>query len=493
MPKRWKVDSKNNLDEANVASASATLAASLAAPGPEIKTCGKRWKSNDAAKQQAEPAEPPAANSGGSSGSRPSFREVASQLFLTNKLSALQTHDVVHSAQDAGATGSEDMARAGGSGRHPKNMCRDLTRTLLKNIIWPDEYWAEIPIRNPDDGTMHMVSFPFLLPHEVLRHLLEANGLAKILEFISQELTKSFCDTTGCDPAVTLPIGLHGDGAPFAAKMRDSLEQFSWNLCADPKSSRVVFTAIPKKFVGEGTFDAILEIFAWSMRVLLLGRMPTKRHDGTPFNETDSSRRKQMSGAALEFHACLVQIRGDWAFYKGCFNFPSWSAEQICWLRRATKPRGSRFDFRCFVALCLLFSLTLNDKSLTTQFELLLYQAMRSHWSLERHALQAWRVRDDPPKSPENFVVVSEPMLVDRALYGGLVARSGYRRISEHFGKCFIRIAGYIMAWADKKRSNFGVVEKAEGLVQGEPAACKAGRAYARNAETPWQRAETPF
>ncbi len=41
-----------------------------------------------------------------------------------------------------------------------------------------------------------------------------------------------------------IPLGLHGDGVPFAAKTRDSLEQLSWSLAADPAAPRILFTAI---------------------------------------------------------------------------------------------------------------------------------------------------------------------------------------------------------------------------------------------------------
>ena len=267
-------------------------------------------------------------------------------LLLTNKLSALQIHDVAHSGQIAGAGGVEDLSKAGAYGTNPKNLSRDMTKALLKGIDWPEAYWASIPVKNPDDNSIVWIDFPFMLPHEVLHHLLLKNGLAKLPEFYDAKLIREFCEATGCDPSITLPIGLHGDFAPFAAKMRDTLEQFSWNLIADSSSSRIVFATIPKKFVCDVTFDAIVAIFAWSMKHLLLGTMPTARHDSTPFDKSDSAARKKDAGETLPFRCCLVQIRGDWAFYKGVFSFPSWASDQICWLCRATRAKGSRFDFR---------------------------------------------------------------------------------------------------------------------------------------------------
>ena len=101
------------------------------------------------------------------------FKDVVSGLFLTNKLSALQGHDVFLSGQNAGAKGVEKLAAAGAHGKHPKNLCRDLTRTLLKGIDWPKAYWATIPVKNTEDGSIVWIDFPFMLPHEVLHHLLK--------------------------------------------------------------------------------------------------------------------------------------------------------------------------------------------------------------------------------------------------------------------------------------------------------------------------------
>ena len=43
-----------------------------------------------------------------------------------------------------------------------------------------------------------------------------------------------------------ITLGLHGDGVPFAAKMRESLEQLSRSLVADPVAPRILFTSIPQ-------------------------------------------------------------------------------------------------------------------------------------------------------------------------------------------------------------------------------------------------------
>ena len=279
------------------------------------------------------------------------WKNKLAELFLTNKLSALQTRDLANNAEQAGASGGEKISKAGAKGNAPQNMARDITRTLLKTATLPEVYWAKIPVLDPDTGNTESVWFPFLLPHEIVFHLIKKNGLSSLLQFVAPSLTTAFCNTFHTDPAVTLAMGLHGDGAPFQAKMKDSLEQFSWNFPADPHSSRIVFTAIPKKFVAAETFNAILDVFAWSMTVLLDGVMPKLRHDSSPFDSNskgagDSKFRINAAGQAIAVRCALVQIRGDWAFYNHCFGFPSWSADKICWMCRATRVRNSEFDYR---------------------------------------------------------------------------------------------------------------------------------------------------
>ena len=294
-------------------------------------------------------SEPASSSSDGAS----KFRKSLANLFLSNKLSALQTKDLASGATTAGAAGSEDL----GKSTHPKNVHRDVLRVFLKDSPWPLEYWAPVELMDPETCELHTVDFPFLLPHEVLHHLLKTNGHA--LQSYAADpnsplggVVRDSCSRTGLDPTTVLPIGLHGDGAPFAAKMRDSLEQFSWNLCSQPTSTRIAFTAIPKKFVGPRTMEHILSVFTWSMKCLKEGTMPSCRHDGTDFNAVDKKRTKRISsrtklaGESIGATACLVQVRGDWAFYKSVFHVPSWSSDQICWLCRATRPIGSAFDFR---------------------------------------------------------------------------------------------------------------------------------------------------
>ena len=60
------------------------------------------------------------------------------------------------------------------------------------------------------------------------------------------------------DPARILGVGIHWDGVPFAAKLRDSLEQVSWNFLGLPHGIRILCAPVPKSSVsGKKTWDNI--------------------------------------------------------------------------------------------------------------------------------------------------------------------------------------------------------------------------------------------
>eukprot|EP00969_Alexandrium_andersonii_P161263 7126254-Alexandrium_andersonii.AAC.1 len=67
----------------------------------------------------------------------------------------------------------------------------------------------------------------------------------------------------------------------------------------------------------------------WSFMLLFEGQWPSCRHDGSPWQASDSSRSSKTG--PLGFYACLLQLRGDWAWLKQVFGFPSWSGKDICW------------------------------------------------------------------------------------------------------------------------------------------------------------------
>jgi hypothetical protein len=223
-------------------------------------------------------------------------------------------------------------------------------RQLLQNCEWPEEYYCSVPIKNKD-GQRVMQEIPVLLPHEMLQVIVASDpGAVRQLQTVGdhqpmlQNAVRHFAETFGVELSSVIPLGLHGDGVPFSAKMGDSLEQLSWNCPADQGSSRVLFAAVPKSCMFKAeTMDALLSVWSWSMRCFVNMQYPSLRHDGAPFSAKDKARAR-VAGHRLSFAGCLAQIRGDWQFYKATFNFPSWSSTAICWRCAAT--RSGEFSFK---------------------------------------------------------------------------------------------------------------------------------------------------
>lgn len=268
------------------------------------------------------------------------LRAVVRDLFLGNVISAVDAARLARGGQESGSSGVDDLAAAGARGQN-KNTHRDLIRSFLKGCQIPNVYLAKVPLWT--QGHQEEFDFPLLLPHEVLAHLKvskpslleQAMPAADALPELAATMA-TLERQLGTGPGL-LPLGLHGDGVPYSK--RQSLEVLSWNLPANPLWERVVFAVVPKKFCcqcgckGKHTWDAILQVFAWSARSLVLGVQPLLRHDGLPLDKA----RQKLAGKAFGFKAALVQVRGDWPFLKQLFHFPAWNSTRMCWKCNATQ------------------------------------------------------------------------------------------------------------------------------------------------------------
>ena len=150
------------------------------------------------------------------------------------------------------------------------------------------------------DGETVAVDMPCLLPHEMLPSILDKATDQQRQKWRNHPTrsaeVRRFCAEFGTPVDGTYPIGLHGDGVPFKAKMTDSIEQFSWSFAADPGSERALFCVVPKSLcAGRDTYEDILAVFADSMKKLATGAQC----------------------------ACLIELRGDWAYFNAVFGFPT--------------------------------------------------------------------------------------------------------------------------------------------------------------------------
>ena len=194
------------------------------------------------------------------------FRMNVTTLYLKNKLSAKDTCNVIRSAAKSGASGVDDMKKT--VKKAPQNAARDLNKKIMKNVDYPESYYADVPVRDRKTGKRAMVSYPFMLVHEVLFHLVLAfgNTILQHIDFAPNsgfaKMKNDFSRTYNLPDEPLIPIGIHGDGVELHKRM--SMEVISWNVCSWDGSKRHIFTCVEKQDVrdcgcgGRCTLDAIL-------------------------------------------------------------------------------------------------------------------------------------------------------------------------------------------------------------------------------------------
>ena len=266
------------------------------------------------------------------------FRAIVIETFLQNRLSGKKVAELVSKATKAGAKGSEDLASSGAAGSRPGNISRDFMRKLLKGKDVPAVYTASFPLWDPKEEKLVPTDLPILLPHELLARIIAQTGTSRYVDNMEPALQKQLdraCGKVGlCGDHGVIPIGLHGDGVPH--QKHKSVECVSWNFPGDLGGERVLCVCLEKQFLckcgcaGRHTTNPILDVIAWSFRCCFLGKSPKVRHDGSAWKPSDKAR-SQLGGQDLGARSLLVQIRGDWAWYKQVFAFPAWSNQQICW------------------------------------------------------------------------------------------------------------------------------------------------------------------
>ena len=267
-----------------------------------------------------------------------SFRSCVAKLFLANKISSKHAHNLYVSGEASGANGVADLAR----GKRPGNFCRDLRARLMKHSKVPAPYWFHAPVFDKKTKVRSEALIPCILPHELIDAVLNASPKSTDSVFPGEgyaehmiPIVKEVADAWGLQWADLVPIGLHGDGTPMAAKMRDSLEQLSWNFCALPHGKKYLFFGLPRSmFDGRKTWDAAFTVWSWSMQHCAVGKFPQQRHDGMLWKKTDKARAAK-AGAKLAAKCVHVQCRGDWEFYASVFSFPRWNSKRMCWRCKA--------------------------------------------------------------------------------------------------------------------------------------------------------------
>ena len=290
--------------------------------------------------------------------------------YATGELPATSVRRLAAAAREDGWGDGSDLAEriatAGNSGQLPGNISRDVLKaTALAGLLSSGSSPYEVAIPGETKPAKIM------LPHEVLCHAVAKSGGMEPWTLNQQELQEGRLGrllrnwANHDDVQYTGPlddvgiVGLHMDGVQYTTSNRAggarSVVVCSINVVSAKtpklKNQRFpIFVLRKARLCGCGcqgyhTYQALLDVVAWSFRCLLEGQAPGARHDGSPFGAESENAQRFPRGAALPKFA-LLQIRSDWEQIVYTFRFRSFSSETFCWMRQAQK--HGLMDFKNF-------------------------------------------------------------------------------------------------------------------------------------------------
>ena len=135
----------------------------------------------------------------------------------------------------------------------------------MKGCASPNHCEVVAPLLSKETMREECHVCPVLLPHELLAHFVKEGPdllvawSAKPRGSVIHCAAFDWCQKFQAEPSKMLRLGLHGDGVPFAAKMRDSLECLNWNILTDKTGMRLLFATFAKSFgAGRQTWECLV-------------------------------------------------------------------------------------------------------------------------------------------------------------------------------------------------------------------------------------------
>jgi hypothetical protein len=274
------------------------------------------------------------------------LRTNLASLFCENIVSGARSQTLFADAQAAGAQHVKDLQTSQDKNIH-RNLLRKLAKTKAKS--WPKLYYAKVRVWSPKSQSIVWTNVPFLLPHELVAHLLEQSSPHKLANQagMSADTRKHMADVSVKFQCPLIGVGLWCDGVPCnwdRSKSVEVLTMFLPGLEGQHAAMRFPITALPKNFVHKDcTYEDIFKIIVWSMEALGAGTWPSVRHDQQTWSLSDKAREKK-AGQALGISGVLCEVRGDWSMYSSIFKLGGWSKKKhCCW--KCDCNRDDMFDF----------------------------------------------------------------------------------------------------------------------------------------------------
>ena len=222
-----------------------------------------------------------------------------------------------------------------------KNAARNFKNRRLKQTFWPKPYIFKAPVWNRKKQSVVYEDIAMWLPLDILDMIWQL-GLPEIVCSTTRMDTQSLQHLNEMKSKLLISepllevigLGIHGDGVPNNYDRTESAHVISLNLPGVGGKfgrMRIPLCVLPSEKVAHETMDAVFDVVAWSLRFLHIGVHPDERHDRSPWDHSDASRKKKTG--ALGFRAVVVEIRGDWDFYSKTLHFPFHNENDgCCWL-----------------------------------------------------------------------------------------------------------------------------------------------------------------
>ena len=251
------------------------------------------------------------------------------------------------SAGDLGGLVSRSMdntrTRKGKTKPDTRSDARVVHKVLRKRSCLPTPYITQIPLWDAERNCQVMRDLAVFPPHESLDALVPPGKEGEWTSFDHsqqgfREELRSWGDRLGLSRDAMsghwMCVSIWGDSAPYTK--RDSLFLLTLRVLNGQHRRRIWGAALSKRQLcdcgchGRHTFDALFEIFAWSMKALLVGKWPNADHMGRPFQVGDWRRDK--ANTLLRFRAAMIAKCGDWSWHKQVLGMRGWGQHHNCWL-----------------------------------------------------------------------------------------------------------------------------------------------------------------
>ena len=297
-------------------------------------------------------------------------------LFLQNKTSGLEAFNASVAAPASGAWGVADVAGAGHYGRWTGNLARDVRRAFLKDVDKPNVCWARIPCKDLATGAAKTLTWcPFLMVHEVLASLVEKSaGDVSSFAAIPQQLLRVKCyflcqawhqgrldawlgsprrwrrtpgaqdcgvfllERAGLLQRRTLLVRFGGEGrvVSFGTVAVPTLSSTDATL-TNTKATLAPTEARVEKVSGTHTTETgiLLRVRCHSAHFLLEHEVPSCTVVTIGAARPGTVTEYRQSAGCSWSQELLLQVRGDWAWYKALFGFKGWASKEICWRCKA--------------------------------------------------------------------------------------------------------------------------------------------------------------